>query len=151
MKSKKYTIAAIILINFSSDSDDSGAMKLPEEVQNSFKKMFPDEQIKEWKLKKKKMLYEIEFLKGAEKYEAYFSQDGKWIRTEREIKKTDLPEAVLEGLKKSDFSDWQIDEVEEHLLPENKLVYEIEVEHEEQEYDLYFESDGTLLGTMSKR
>ena len=144
-------IIAFLLPSFSAYSDDSGESELPQAVFNNFRSIYPEARIKEWEWEKKEMLYEVEFIMNGESYEAFFTSDGKWIRTEREIKKSELPQAVKESFSQSEFSKWKIDDIEEQFLPEQHLIYEIEVEQGEQEYDLYFKPDGTLVNTVKKK
>lgn len=147
---KLISIVAFSLPSFSV-SQDSGGSELPQAVLNNFRLMYPNVPVKEWEWGKEEMLYEVEFITDGKKHEAYFTREGKWIRTEKEIKKSELPQAVMDSLEHSEFSGWKIDEAEELQLSENQLIYEIEVEQGEQEYDLYFQPDGTLVETISKK
>lgn len=135
----------------SSCSQDLKEGQVPAVVRATFKKLHPDTYVHEWELIKKTQLYEAEFILKGTKYEAYFTRDGQWVRTERDIKKTEIPQQVLASLAKTEYATWEIDDVEEHQSPEHKLFYEIEVEQGRQETYLYFLPDGKLLRTVKKK
>jgi hypothetical protein len=56
-----------------------------------------------------------------------------------------VPEAIWNALSKSQYADWKVDDMEEHRIPENKIVYEIEVEQNGKEVHLNYLPDGTIL------
>lgn len=132
-------------------SQDLKESEVPPAVRATFKKLHPDTYVHEWDYSRKKQQYDAEFISKGIKYEAYFKRDGPWIRTERDITKADLPQAVLASVAKTQYAAWKIDDVEEHQSPEHSLFYEIEVEQGKQEVYLYFLPDGKLIRTVKKK
>lgn len=128
--------------------------EVPKEVVATLKKMYPNVFVHEWEWKKKKQIYEAEFMMDGSEYEAYFKPDGKWMYTERDIKVQDLPTAVFTSFKNSEYSDWKIDDIEEHQTPEYAILYEIEVKKKEKKKKrkvyLYYLPDGKLVETVIK-
>jgi uncharacterized protein YxeA len=100
---------------------------IPEEVTSSFKEKYPNTFVYEWKWKKKKQLYKAEFFLRGVKYKAYFQADGRWVQTYREVKKADVPQAILDHLFASEYANWKIDDIEEQQTPDFDLIYEIEL------------------------
>lgn len=153
MKNIPYCILAIVLItgSLSACSQDLKEAQVPAAARATFKKLHPDTNVLEWEFIKRIQLYEAEFISKSIKYEAYFTRDGRWVRTERDIMEADLPQEVLAGLAKTEYAAWKIDDVEEHQSPEHSLFYEIEVEQGNQEVYLYFLPDGKLIRTEKKK
>lgn len=123
--------------------------KVPSAVRESFKKQHPDMYVYEWEFKKKKQLYEAEFLNKGVKHEAHFTPDGKWLLTKRDIKKKELSANVLQAIAGSKYSNWEIDDAEEQQTPSG-LVYKIEVEQGKQELYLYITAEGKIERTEKK-
>ncbi|MFD2920136.1 PepSY-like domain-containing protein [Terrimonas rubra] len=123
--------------------------KVPAAVKESFKKQHPDMYVYEWEFKKKKQLYEAEFLHKGAKHEAHFTPDGKWLLTKRDIKRKDLPAKILQAIAGSQYSHWEIDDAEEQQTPSG-LVYKVEVEQGKQELYLYITAEGKIEKTVQK-
>lgn len=124
---------------------------IPQIVSNGFKALYPDVYVYEWKWKKKKAMYKAKFYIKGIKYKAYFTPAGTWTKTERDVKRWEVPEAVWNSLAETEYANWKVDDREEHQTPEYPLVYEIEVEQGKQEVLLYFLPNGKLVKTIRKR
>lgn len=118
-------------------------------VKSSFEKMYPGAEVIEWELEKNN-IYEVEFNYNSLKYEADYAEDGTWICTEREIGINEIPAVVSENLKKSEWSSWQIDEVEELSSPGQDKYYEIELEQASNKLYLYYLPNGSLIEKAAK-
>ena len=81
--------------------------------------------------------------------EAWFGADGTWYMTVSDIPYAALPEAVKGAFSTSEYADWYIDEVDKVERASVATIYIIEVEQRnsnpEQEIDLYYAEDGTLI------
>jgi len=124
---------------------DLAPRDVPEKVRSAFESRYPDTYVYEWEYKRKSGFYEAEFMYKGIRHEACFTDEGVWIATEKELKKSDLPEAVLNALEKSAYGDWKVDEVTMHESEKIPVVYEIEVKKGKRELDLYFFPDGKLM------
>lgn len=123
---------------------DLALRDVPEKVRNAFDSRYPDSYVYEWEYKKKTGFYEAEFMYKGFKYEAYFTKEGVWVATEKEIGKKDLPEAVLNALE-AEYGDWKIDEVTEHETEKIPVMYEIEIKKGKRELEVYFLPDGKVV------
>lgn len=132
-------------ILFAQEAAKSRAFEL---VKENFNKMYPGAVIKEWELEKNN-IYEVEFILNNIKYEAEFAGDGTWIYTERDINLADIPGLILNNFKMSEFSSWQIDEVEELNTPQHRTLYELELKKDNEKLYLYYLPDGTLTEQLS--
>lgn len=84
--------------------------------------------------------------------EAWFGTNGTWYMTVSDIPYAALPEAVKGAFSASDYANWYIDEVDKVERASAATLYIIEVETRgskpEQEWDLYYTEDGTLVKTV---
>ena len=76
---------------------------------------------------------------------AWFTPDGVWVMTEHDLPFRQLPQAVLEAFAASAYASWRVDDVD--MIEKNgmDMIYVIEVESGEREYELTYLEDGTLL------
>lgn len=127
---------------------------LPVAVVENFKKAHPQSHVYQWKWKDKKDRFEAKFIGDNSKYKSYFSADGTWLRTKRDLKKTEVPQEVWKAYSNSGYADWKIDDIEEIRTPEYPKIYEIEVEKKhknnfgktiKEEVYLYFLPSGERL------
>jgi hypothetical protein len=116
---------------------------VPQAVKATFAKMYPAVKKVHWE--KRGDLFEGEYHEGKKEIEAVFSQDGKWLYTLTEVDRHKIPVKVIEGFRKSEFGSWKLDEAGTVIAPDLKDVFFIEAESDKQEYDLFFDQEGTLV------
>ncbi len=122
-------------------SCDCNKIDVPEKVQSTFSEMFPGASDVEWKMDDD--MYEADFTWKGEMYEASFNNDGSWHETEYEIKQSGLPETAL-NIISNDYSEWEIEEAE-FVERADFRGYEVELEMNEKEIELYFNETGELV------
>jgi hypothetical protein len=76
--------------------------KIPKKVMDTLKAKFPKAEIQMWTMEKEgdKVMYDIEFKQGTQKFEADIFEDGTIHNWEKEIAAKDLPDAVRKTLDK---------------------------------------------------
>lgn len=116
--------------------------EVPEAVKVSFVKSFPNSKSVKWS-RESEMEFEAEFKNGSLEQSANFDPSGKWLVTETEIKKTDLPPRVQAAIKK-EFDGFKIEEAEKVETSEG-VSYEVELEKGEITYGVQFSKDGKVL------
>jgi len=89
------------------------------------------------------VLFSLLFIGGGT-FTAMAQSDFKEL-SEETIKFSDLPKAVQDAFKNSQYAEWEIEEVEK--VETNKgTMYELEVENEDETYfELYFNPKGELV------
>jgi hypothetical protein len=117
---------------------------IPDAVSNHFKTTYPNAQAMDWDAEKDGT-YNVDFKNDGKKWEAYYAADNSWIRTERDVSKNEVPQAVWDALSQSEYSTWKRDDIKELQTPLHPSVYEIEVEKDGQEVHLNFLPDGTMV------
>jgi len=115
---------------------------IPAPAKQTFAQKFPNATNVKWE--KEDDAIEAEFKIGKSKYSASFDQAGKWLETESEIKKSELPEAVLSAITK-EFSGYKIEEAERLETPDLGILYEVKLEKKEISYEVQFNEAGKVL------
>ena len=73
----------------------------------------------------------------------YFSKDNVWLRTEWDVRKSELPAAVMNQLNVS-YPSWEIDDAEYVETPSGAW-FVIELEKGEAEVEIKLSADGVIL------
>lgn len=116
---------------------------VPSAVVTAFQEKYPDAKDVEWE-KESDAELEAEFELNGQEMSANFTQDGTWLETETEMKEKDLPEAVKNALK-SQFADYEIEEIEKIATPEQAEAYEVELEKGETTLEVVMDASGKVL------
>lgn len=139
----------ITMVNSHISAQDISEKEVPAEIIKSFKAKYPGQYAYEWERKKKSGVYEAEFNMDGKKYEARFTSEGIWISTSRDIKKSEVPQAVWDSIAKSEYASWDKDDCEEIQLPSG-TVFRIEVEKGDHEKRIYFAANGTQVESPNR-
>lgn len=123
--------------------------EVPTAVKQAFAKNFPSAKEVKWS-KEDATEFEAEFKSGATEKSANFDQSGKWVVTETEIKKSDLPQAVQAAVAK-EFAGYKMDEIEKVEKPDNVVLYEMELEKNKVTYEVQFDANGKVIKKEVKK
>src|SRR5262245_44864735 len=76
--------------------------EIPKKVMDTLKAKFPKAEITKWtkEMEGDKVVYDIEFKQGTQKFEADIFEDGTIMNWEKEIAAKDLPKAVVASVDK---------------------------------------------------
>lgn len=132
-------------------AQDSIQEDVPQSVQKTFSKQFPGIKVEKWEYNNNNHWYHANFKFDGAQHEVFYIEKGDWIRTEKEIRKLALPQAVIDGLGKTEQAGWKIHKAEEHRTKIHDYVYQVEVKSGQQEMYLYFLPDGKLIDTIIKK
>ena len=119
------------------------SQEVPAAVQANFEKMYPGENDPDWHIDSHGY-YEANFKKKGVKYRADYTKDGSWYETETNIKKKELPEAILKAIKEQ-FGQYDISEVEKVQHHSKGLFYDVEFKRKGKNKDVEFREDGSVL------
>lgn len=129
--------------------------EIPKKVMDALKAKFPKAEITKWTKEKEgdKVVYDIEFKQGKQKFEADIFEDGTIHNWEKEIEAKDLPKAVVEAVEKK-YPKATLKEVMEIMdVKDNKDVlhgYEIVLETaDKKEVEVTVAPDGKILEDSS--
>lgn len=148
MKLKIYTLLLALCVTWSlqsCDNDDDNSIAVPTELQNAFSSKYPNAANVKWETKSG--YYVADFYDGYEA-SAWFTQDGKWQMTETDIPYSALPQAVKTSFEKSEYASWKQDDVDKLERTGVETIFVIEIENQNQEIDLYYSADGTLIKSI---
>jgi len=121
----------------------------PQNVVNAFKAQYPSAKRVEWEVKN---TYQVaEFYVGSTEFEAWFDNDGKWIMTESDIKYNSLPVVIRNSFESGEYAKWKVEDIDKLERAGMETLYIIEVELGEQEIDLHYLENGTLVKTVTDK
>lgn len=123
--------------------------EVPAAVKDGFIKRFPDAADVSWSKENSKE-FEAEFEINDVEQSVNFDDSGKWLVTETEIKKTDLPKAVLSALAK-DFPGYEIEEAEKAESSTQGDFYEVELEKKEMSLEIQITAAGKVQKKEEKK
>lgn len=113
------------------------------DVESAFNAMYSDADRVEWE--KKGNYWVADFWKDGREKEAWFEMNGNWYQTETDITFAELPETVKTAFGASEYKDWRVDDVDMFERNDAEIFYILDVERGNQDYDLYYSSDGTMI------
>ncbi|MDL2255448.1 PepSY-like domain-containing protein [Parabacteroides sp. OttesenSCG-928-G06] len=139
------TLATGLLVTTGCNDDNY----MPEDIYlKAFEQKYQGASRVEWE---NKYGYKVaEFHYNGKESEAWFDEGANWLLTETDLRYNDLPAAVQNGFKATEYANWRVDDVDKIERMETETVYVIEVEKGKQEYDLYFNEEGTLIKTTQE-
>lgn len=116
------------------------AKDVPASVKSSLEKNYS---VKDADWDKEGENYEASFEQKGTEISIVFDANGSILETEREIKKSELPIAIQNTLKK-DYAGFEIEEAA-RIETKGVITYEAEVEKGKMFLDLVFDANGKLL------
>lgn len=121
--------------------------EVPANVKKAFEQKVPNAKDVEWEYDSEDKVWEVEYETGEEELVSAFDENGKWVETEKKIKFSELPEAVMATLK-SDYANYEVEDAEFVETPKGSF-YEVEIElkedDKETEYDILITPDGKVV------
>lgn len=148
VKNTLLIILSVVFFQLNGFSQEMKEHEVPKIVRDGVKKKYPQVYIYEWEWKKKRNVYQVEFIIKGYEYEADFTTEGVWVKTERDLSRNDIPAAVWESFNKTQYASWKIDDLEEHNTPKYKSVFAFEVKSNKTKVLLYFLPSGELVETF---
>ena len=142
---KLFAIALCATLCFTScDNDDDDLFNVPSLVESLFMKQFPNASNVSWEKEQleSKSYLKAEFKQNGVEKEAWYTEDGTWVKTETDFNGT-LPAAVTQYLT-AHYAGYKTDDVDfVETLTQN--FYKIEVEKGKHEVELSITEEGAVL------
>lgn len=139
----RFLILLICSMAYLANAQKLKSAEVPDAVKASFKQKFDKAKDVKWSKENEKE-YEAEFEVGEKEQSATFDSSGKWLGTETEIEKSDLPAPVKSALNK-EFAGFTIEEAEKGESPENPSFYEVELKNGKIKYEVQLSNEGKVL------
>ena len=143
MKNLILTISILGLSFTNISAQDIHQSEVPSIILNNFQKTFPKASDIDWEIKGN--LYEVEFETGflGDDHKVLYSRDGKLVRHEEKISKSNLPKTVLASIKRS-FNGYRTDDIKK-ITEGGKVIYNVELKNYSQEWKVVFDAQGKIL------
>ena len=126
-------VLAISLVACAQNPPKSVADNFNMKFQNATKVKWDQEEENEW---------EAEFKMNGNEMSASFDNAGKWLETEKELKKNELPEAVQNAFN-TQYAGYKLDEASAIEKPDFK-GYELGIEKGEETLEILVTADGKI-------
>ncbi|MGL5683398.1 MAG: PepSY-like domain-containing protein [Marinifilaceae bacterium] len=143
--------AMSMVLNISCSKDDDNSTNAPSAaLEKAFVSRYPNATNVKWIAKRgyNVALFDVttRTVTYTQKNEAWFTDKAQWCMTETDIDVKDLPEAVIKGWEGTRFftEGYVIDDVDV-LMRGEQVAYKLEVELNDDEWDLVFNDKGELL------
>jgi hypothetical protein len=136
-----FTLTLAVLLGLTAQAQKLTDDKVPAAVKSALIKRFPAAKQVAWE-KEDAQAYEAKFTVGDNKQSANFDENGTWLSTETNIKKTDIPAAIQSSLAKN-FAGYDIGDPEKVESPEG-VLYKMKLKKEGQKLEVVFLPDGTV-------
>lgn len=136
---------AVVLTSCDNDDDDIRVSDVPASVQNTLEAKFPNVSRAEWE--NKMGYYVADFWQEGIETHVWIDREAEWKMTELDfgVNLQLLPEAVRNAFRSGQYAGWSVDDIDKYERPD-RTFYLIEVETKgQQDRDLFFAPDGTLL------
>lgn len=88
-------------------------------------------------------LLEVEIYHDTREKTVYFDGSNGWLRTQWDVRRQELPEAVARAIAESQYASYRIDDIEYVQNPSSEY-YRIELEHGDDEVSLNIHADGVI-------
>jgi len=131
-------VIAISLVACAQNPPKSVADNFNMKFQNATKVKWDQEETNEW---------EAEFKMNGEAMSASFDNAGNWLETEKELKKKELPAAVLNAFN-SKYAGYKVDEASTIEKPDFK-GYELGIEKGKEDLEILITADGTITSVKN--
>lgn len=89
-------------------------------------------------------MLEVEIYHGNREKEVYFNGAGAWVSTRWDLRRSELPEAVMAAVADSGYASYRVDDIEYVRTP-SVGYYLVELERGEREVSLRISADGVIL------
>lgn len=141
MKVQILSVGILLMSGGTLLAQDIPQNQVPSIVVNQFNTDFLKAKDVDWELKNN--IYNVDFEQGWGKdFEAWYSADGKQIKVEEELTKSELPKTVIATIEK-EYPSFKLDDIEK-ITENNKVTYKVEVESRDLEQTLFINENGTL-------
>ncbi len=128
---------------------------IPQNAKDHFVSIYPMASNVKWDVEGDKIEVKFE-LNGAE-WDSYYNANGNWLKTKRELKNDEVPlvvlvglQAVLDGLKATEFGAWSADDPHEYQIPTHKSLYRFEIKNGGEKKVIFLTPEGMLVPEMTK-
>lgn len=145
-KLRFYLMASLLFLSSMSAFADG----LPSKVETAFKKMYPKATNVEWE--QIGGYYTADFITDNHELDIWFDADGQWVMTENDVESLEkVPAPVAEAFMKSIWASMRLKDVRIGTFPKHPTVIVIEVEgyNSDEEFQLFYTSDGKLLKSQN--
>lgn len=133
--------SAVPFISSCAHAQEIAQQNVPSVIVNSFTSTYPNAMDVEWEINGD--TYDVEFELGQVDNHIWYNLEGKVVKHKKEVRRSELPAAVSNMLKK-DFATFKIDDID--LIEENgNTYYVIDLDHPKVDRILHVKPTGEII------
>lgn len=139
--------AALLTFPLCPAAKDVSKKQVPQPVLDAFEKAYPNAKDMEYEEEQRdgKTYYEVEYQENKKRYDVLYTPDGALIEKEEELALNEVPEAIIQAVKK-EYPNGKFKETEKVMDAQGNVTgYEIEVKEGEKEWDIYTDVNGKII------
>jgi hypothetical protein len=134
-----FTLA--LFVSISSFAQDISEAQVPAVILNTFKKDFQKATDVEWELKGTN--YDVDFEIEKADHEVWYDAAGNVLKHKQDIKQSDLPAAIKNGIVKN-FKDYRASDVK-RIQTGNSVTYKVDLKSATEKWEVTFDEAGKVL------
>lgn len=147
MKTFAVLIVLLCLCTSFAVSQKIEAKSVPAAAKAALVQQFPEATKIQWEMEQSE--YEVNFVVGKVRWSANFDSAGTLLETEEAVPSKSLPTTVAEALKKQ-FPGFRIEEANKLSTPGSPMMYEVELEKNEQSVEVRLSADGNIISKKTE-
>ena len=125
-------------------SEDGVLLRAVPDVKDFIGRKYPGARIVD--AEREKGGLEVEIIDGRTPREVYFGAGDAWLRTKTEVRRSEVPAAVMQAFQTSQYAGWEIDDIDHYDSPERQwYLFELEDPQSDREAELRIQADGTIF------
>lgn len=140
---KKFILFLVAPFFLNAQDKNLSESEVPSSVRSGFDKMFPGVSPVSWE-RENYGLYEAELDWKGHPASATFNANGLWMRTEKEVKESEMPPEVMAHARKM-YPDFSVAECQIISTPDVRTLYEVEMFRGTERQSLIFDSNNAFL------
>jgi hypothetical protein len=99
-------------------------LQIPPAVSEDLQRRYPGVEVKDWDTTKDGG-FKAELDVNEREHEVFYSAEGKWLWSDHDVKRSEVPQAVWDALAKTEYAEWNVDSKERLATTTHKELYEI--------------------------
>lgn len=118
---------------------------IPHVVVKKFDATYLNASNEKWTFNNELFAFEVNFKLEKEKKTAFFAPNGKWMWSEKEASKKEVPDEIISNIENTEYKNWKVDDVTELSSNQINKCYKVKFKNQKQKQYLIFSTDGDLL------
>ena len=118
--------------------------EVSQQAAKAFHEKYPNANVVSWS--KNGNDYQVQYKMDEDLFDAFFSNEGSWLKTEYSIDSEELPDAVVDAKRNTKYKTWDIGNVRVTEIPVGGKTYKLEMyDMEYNQAVVMFDAKGNII------